>query len=79
MTLTADRPSSNFGAINLDALRPAILLSSPGFAAAGDHAGSDRIKVNQTKSNQCGHASRALPKETHAADLDDPLRKGIPS
>ncbi len=35
MTLTADPPSSNFSAINLDALLPAILPSSPSFAAAG--------------------------------------------
>ena len=109
MTLTADPPSSNFGAIWLDAFPPsprlptslklrwtgrrtgppAILLSSPGFrlylitsrqvAAAGDRAGSNLIKVNQTQSNQCAPASRPLPKETYKADLDDPLRKGIQS
>ena len=69
--------------------KPAILLSSPGFrlylitsrqvAAAGDRAGSNLIKVNQTQSNQCAPASRPLPKETYKADLDDPLRKGIQS
>ena len=79
MTLTADPPSSNFGAINLDALLPAILLSSPGFDAAGDRAGSNQIKVNQTKSNQCAHASRPLPKETYEANLDNPLRRGSQS
>jgi hypothetical protein len=89
MTPTADPPSFHFGATGLDALLPAILLSSLGFrlhlitsrqvAAAGDCAGSNLIKLNQTKSNQCAHASRPLPKETYAADLDDPLRKGIQS
>jgi len=79
MTLTADPPSSNFGAINLDALLPAILPSSPSFAAAGDRAGSNLIQVNQTKSNQWAHASRPPPKETHEADLADPLQKGIQS
>jgi len=59
--------------------KPAILPSSLRFGVAGDRAGSNRIKVNQTKSNQCAHASRSLPKESFAADPDDPLRKGIQS
>jgi len=55
------------------------LITSRRVAAAGDGGGSNQIKVNQTKSNQCAHAARPPPKETQEADLDDPLRKGIQS